>query len=138
MNKNTLIIAGLVVVGFVAALVLLQQNQTTNSTNTSQNTTNTNSNLLSSPADALAPRREGPSITRTLVEMNNTIESCYVIHSGYVYLIPPTWADEHEGGSDEITQACGTDITEIFNNNEEHTSNASDMLNSFYLGNLTE
>lgn len=138
MNKNTLfLISGLVVLVFVAAMILLQQESPSNVTPTFE-TSNNSANLLSSPVETPEPLREGPSFVREVVEANNTIESCYVIYGNYVYLIPPSWADEHEGGSDEITDSCGKDITELFNDNSEHTSDASDMLDSFYLGKFTD
>lgn len=138
MNKNTLfLISGLVVLVFVAAMILLQQESPSNVTPTFE-TSNNSANLLSSPVETPEPLREGPSFVREVVEANNTIESCYVIYGNYVYLIPPSWADEHEGGKSEIVDSCGKDITEAFNSNSEHESAAKDMLDSFYIGNFTD
>jgi len=73
--------------------------------------------------------------TREDVTVANTIDNCLLIIEDSVYSIPSTFADEHPGGSSEITGSCGKDITEDFRGQDDHTSeDATKMLEQFYAG----
>ncbi len=145
MNAKVLsILTGLIIVGLVAAVILLQQNPSTvnnSSLNTQQVSDTSNENLNGSNTNSL-PTSFGnqnstltQQITRAEVAMNNTIDSCYVIYNSNVYKIPASWAGDHPGGRSEIINSCGTDITEAFNQGQ-HDFDALQMLNTFFIGEL--
>jgi cytochrome b involved in lipid metabolism len=75
-------------------------------------------------------------ISKATVESNNTIDSCYVIYNNQVYRIPETWAEDHPGGSSNIINSCGKDITQMFNQ-APHGSRADNILNSYLIGELS-
>lgn len=145
MNAKVLsILTGSIIVGLVAAVILLQQNPSTvnnSSLNTQQVSDTSNENLNGSNTNSL-PTSFGnqnstltQQITRDEVAMNNTIDSCYVIYNSNVYKIPPSWARDHPGGRSEIINSCGTDITEAFNQGQ-HDFDALQMLNTFFIREL--
>lgn len=137
----------LVVVG--AVVILLNnssaQNLNTTSSQAQENTNNTNTTQQTQPVrqDASEAVEEDSyfeadgTVSRATVSNNDTIDSCLVIYSNKVYEIPSSWASQHPGGSAEITNNCGIDITNLFNSVGDHNSNAERMLQDFYLAELS-
>jgi len=120
--------------GVAAVIILLQQTpQPVNNINVNE-TFNLAPTSLSYQVSYPIP---STGITKSIVEQNNTIDSCLVIYQGSVYKIPSDWVKNHPGGIQEITDSCGKDITEIFNQGQ-HDFNAKYMLSSFYISELIE
>lgn len=76
--------------------------------------------------------------TFTLAEVNaaNTIDNCLIVYSGDVYRIPSTWANEHPGGSANIINSCGTDVTTAFERAHSGNQDAFSQIEEYFAGTL--
>ncbi|MFA5831467.1 MAG: cytochrome b5-like heme/steroid binding domain-containing protein [Candidatus Paceibacterota bacterium] len=82
------------------------------------------------------------SIRLTLQEIakHNTVSDCWMIVSGKVYSVG-SYASAHPGGAQAITAFCGKDGTVAFETKGgkgSHSQNASDILASYYIGNVND
>ncbi len=76
-------------------------------------------------------------MTRQQVAQTAKSKPCLFIYSNKVYQIPLQFFDIHVGGSDELVQGCGTDITFSFNT-VHYSSTAKELLNRFYYAELKD
>ncbi len=74
-------------------------------------------------------------MTKEQVAQTTNRRPCLFIYDNKVYQIPDAFFDLHKGGSDELLQACGRDITAIFNF-MPHTTSAQQLLTHFYYTDL--
>ncbi len=68
----------------------------------------------------------------------NTIQNCLVVYENKVYKIPQSWATQHPGGSANIINACGRDISNDFDNAHTGSVSALNQLEQFYAGDLDQ
>lgn len=136
MNKSIIYFGVLiifVVIGAVGLILLNQNNQSaqqSENSNTNQTSNNANSNTSSNQADIAV----GQVFSMEDVEnADNINRKCLVVYKKNVYEIPASWKNQHPGGSSEIIQSCGRDITRDFNLNHSGPT-ATRQLESFKVG----
>lgn len=76
-------------------------------------------------------------ISKELVAQTKNQKPCLVIYNQKVYEIPMELFEIHKGGSNQLTQACGNDITFIFNL-MPHGQNAKKLLSQLYYAELKD
>ncbi|KAF9582394.1 hypothetical protein BGW38_000262 [Lunasporangiospora selenospora] len=91
----------------------------------------TSDKTLGSITDAIAPGTA--CYTADMVAKHTAEDDCWIIHSGKVYDCTK-FLKEHPGGADSILMNAGEDCTEDFD--AIHSTNAKNMLNKFYIGEL--
>lgn len=78
------------------------------------------------------------ALTVEEVKKHNSQNDCWMIISGKIYDLT-SYLNIHPGGAYTILPYCGADGTEAFatkDRGQSHSSNAADLLNNFYIGNL--
>lgn len=69
------------------------------------------------------------------IESRSTEENCWAAIDGNVYDLS-TWVDQHPGGSEKITELCGTDATAAFENMHGGSNKARQALILLKIGTL--
>jgi cytochrome b involved in lipid metabolism len=101
-------------------------------TNTAANNSAVGKNLSNSTSTANIP------LTLEEISLHNKTGNCWMIISNKVYDLS-NYLNAHPGGAGTILPYCGKDGTTAFetkNRGSSHSSNADNLLNSFYLGNF--
>jgi len=105
-----------------------------NNTVTSQNAakgaiaespTNTSTGIVLSPAE---------------IGKHNNVNDCWLLVGGKIYNVT-SYIYQHPGNADTIIPYCGKESSEAFANkgaNSPHSSQATSLLNSFFIGNLND
>lgn len=88
---------------------------------------------LSNPSLKVKPIKT--KLTKEQVAQTSKGRPCLFIYDNKIYQIPDAFFDLHKGGSGELLQACGSDITAIFNF-IPHTTSAQQLLSHFYYTDL--
>jgi cytochrome b involved in lipid metabolism len=71
---------------------------------------------------------------------HNSASSCWLLISGKIYDVT-SYMDQHPGGSGTIISHCGQDATVAYDTKDRgrpHSSQATDMLSSYYIGDLNQ
>lgn len=122
MKKAYIAVALVVLVGVIAAVLLLTNKEDATTTNTqSVNTTNTTSGN-NDTVYALAD-----------VKSHSTQNDCWSVIDGKVYNLT-SYVPRHPGGIDEIVKACGNDGTSLFESQPKHGASAKNQLESLQIG----
>ncbi|MCS7317957.1 MAG: cytochrome b5 domain-containing protein [Candidatus Dojkabacteria bacterium] len=83
-------------------------------------------------------KSEENKFTRSFVMQKTNSDNCYVMYGNSVYLIPKDFQKRHPGGSKEIQENCGKDITNIFANVHKKGNLALNELMKYRIGELSE
>ena len=75
--------------------------------------------------------------TKAQVAQKNSRTACWAIVSGSVYNLTD-WINKHPGGASAIASLCGVDATEAFEGKHGGDARPSSVLESYYLGPLTD
>jgi cytochrome b involved in lipid metabolism len=114
--------------------------------NTTKNTTNTNTKVSNVSKTSLVP---ASSITLDMTEIakHNKSSDCFLLISGKVYNIT-SFFGSHPGGNAVMATTCGTDATAAYmtkdpnatssGSRSAHSSGATSMLASYYIGNFNQ
>ncbi len=81
----------------------------------------------------------GSSYTIDEVSAHNSADDCWMIIDGKVYDVTD-YVNTHPGG-DKILQGCGKNATKLFDTQGgrgDHSANAENIRDSYYIGDLSE
>lgn len=78
----------------------------------------------------------GIILSASEVAKHNSISDCWTIINGKVYDLAQ-YAGAHPGGTATVLEICGIDGTSLFAN-QPHSSRASSILDSYYIGDLNQ
>lgn len=84
------------------------------------------------PSETASPA----SYTKAQVAEKNTRSNCWVIVNESVYSLTD-WINKHPGGSGSIASLCGQDATSAFEGKHGGEARPSSILESYYLGPLS-
>jgi cytochrome b involved in lipid metabolism len=87
----------------------------------------------------ISPATNSGSITLAQVATHNTESDCWVVVSGKVYNVT-SYIPMHPGGPGQIIPLCGGDATTAFNTRNgrgPHPAKAGEVLNNYYVGDLS-
>lgn len=101
--------------------------------------TNTNLPAVSqteAPAAATTSQSAAKSYTLSEVAQHASPSDCWAVINAKVYDISPYIATGLHPGGAKINQACGQEATAMFEGVGKHQGKATNMLSSYYLGQL--
>ena len=108
--------------------------------------TNIQEPVINSPV-VTQPVLENITLNTTEISKHNKSSDCWLLISGKIYNIT-SFFGSHPGGNGVMAATCGTDATAAYNTKDpnatssngrsSHSSNASNMLNAYFIGNLNQ
>lgn len=104
-----------------------QANAGTGTTDTSAGSTATSTTSTTTAAQAY---------TMAQVATHNSATSCWSAINGKVYDLT-NWINQHPGGPDHILSICGKDGSSAFNAQHGNDSRPQQILQTFYIGDLS-
>lgn len=138
MNKSIIYFVVLiifVVIGIVGLILLNQNNQSSQQSENNNSSINQTSNSINNNPISNQSEIAGEQVfsMEEVENADNIDRKCLVVYENNVYEIPASWKNQHPGGSSEIIESCGRDITRDFNLNHSG-STATRQLESFKVG----